>query len=318
MKILVTGSSGFIGRRVVSKLLGRGHHVRVVRHKISQLTENLAGVEELALQGEGFAAEDWKNAVSGCSRVIHLAGLAHILSDIQSGQTDTTFQLANVEYARACCEASVEQDLRRFIFISSVGVHGVNTKLFPFRSDSHIEPHSSYAKSKADAELVLADLAIKSNMELTVIRPPLVYGPDAPGNFGALVRAISSGWPLPLGSLTKNRRSFVGIDNLVDLILTCLEHPAAANEAFLVSDGEDLSTADLLRRLGDAMGRSARIFPFPVGWLALGAAVLDKREMFKSLCGSLQVDIGKTRELLNWEPKVSVDEGLRLAVSKSC
>jgi nucleoside-diphosphate-sugar epimerase len=150
-------------------------------------------------------------------------------------------------------------------------------------------------------------------MALTVIRPPLVYGPGAPGNFGALVRAVERGWPLPLGAVIGNRRSFVAIDNLVDLILTCLDHPAAVNQTFLVSDGEDLSTADLLRRLSEAMGRPARLLPVPVGVLALGAKLMGKSEMFQSLCGSLQVDMSKTLELLGWRPPIGVDEGLKRA-----
>ena len=317
MKILVTGASGFIGRRVVSELLSQGYNVRVVRHKNYHVSTKTLGIEELVLSGLGYISADWKTAVNGCDLILHLAGLAHISCDAKRGAADA-YYLANVEYARACCEAAVEVGARRFIFISSVGVHGWDSKGTPFRAESHLEPHTLYAKSKAVAERILANVISNSSMELTVIRPPLVYGPDAPGSFRALVQAISSGWPLPLGSVTRNRRSFVGIDNLVDLILTCMNNPAAANEAFLVSDGEDLSTFELLKRLSEALGKSARLFPVPVGCLALGAAVLGKGDMFQSLCGSLEVDIGRTCELLNWKPKVSVDEGLRLAVSKSC
>lgn len=151
-------------------------------------------------------------------------------------------------------------------------------------------------------------------MALTVIRPPLVYGPGAPGNFGALVRVLARGWPLPLGLVTHNRRSFVAIDNLVDLIVTCLDHPNAANQTFLVKDGEDLSTADLLRRLGAAMGRPARLLPVPLRLLGLGAKLLGRSEIFQSLCGSLQVDMTKTRELLDWQPPIGVDEGLQRAI----
>ena len=160
----------------------------------------------------------------------------------------------------------------------------------------------------------MKEVSAGTRMELTVLHSPLVYGPGAPGNFGALVRAVRHGWPLPFGKVTQNRRSFVAVDNLVDLIVTCLDHPAAANQTFLVSDGEDLSTADLLCRLGVAMGRPARLLPVPISWLASGARLLHKQVMFQSLCGSLQADISQTRERLGGSPPIDVDEGLKRAV----
>ena len=216
MKILVTGASGFIGRNVVSKLLSQGYHVRVVRHKNYHVSPKTLGIEEVALSGLGYISADWKNAVRDCDLILHLAGLAHI-SDTKKDAVDA-YHLANVEYARACCEAAVKAGARRFMFLSSVGVHGGDSKGLPFCSESQIKPHTLYAKSKAVAERILANVISNSSTELTVIRPPLVYGPEAPGSFGAMVHAISSGWPLPLGSLTRNRRSFVGIDNLVGLL----------------------------------------------------------------------------------------------------
>ena len=203
--------------------------------------------------------------------------------------------------------------------MSSVGVHGGESGARPFHAGCDLAPHTPYARSKADAERAIVEVVSGSDMALTVIRPPLVYGPEAPGNFGALVRAVARGWPLPLGRVSHNRRSFVAIDNLVDLILTCLDHQAAANQIFLVSDGEDLSTVDLLQRLGAAMGRPARLLPVPVGGLVLGAKMLGKSEMLQSLCGSLQVDMGKTQELLGWRPPIGVTEGLKRAVGElSC
>jgi nucleoside-diphosphate-sugar epimerase len=195
-------------------------------------------------------------------------------------------------------------------------VHGATSGVQPIQAESPIKPSTPYASSKAEAEQAIAEVVSGSGMELTVVRPPLVYGSGAPGNFGALVRAIASGLPLPLGSVTKNRRSFVAIDNLVDLIVTCLSHPAAANQTFLVSDGEDISTEDMLRRLATMMGKPARLIPLPVAWLAFGAQRIGKREIFESLCGSLQLDITKTCYLLDWKPPVSLDEGLRRAANK--
>jgi nucleoside-diphosphate-sugar epimerase len=313
MSVLVTGASGFIGSHVIGELLRRSIRVRVALRERTEV--DLPNVDVVYLPGSGTAPTDWAEAVANCSAVIHLAARAHVLPDKYEDPV-RAFRQVNVDYARACGEAAVIAGVQRFIFMSSVGVHGGTSGAQPIQAESPFRPHTPYASSKVEAELVLAGVVHGSDMKLTVIRPPLVYGPGAPGNFGLLVRAVSSSLPLPLGSITNNRRSFVAIDNLVDLIVTCLNHPGAADQTFLVSDGEDISTTDLLRRLALMMGRPARLMPVPVGWLAFGAQLLGKREMFESLCGSLQVNISKTCSLLDWKPPVSVDEGLRRAVQQ--
>jgi nucleoside-diphosphate-sugar epimerase len=164
-----------------------------------------------------------------------------------------------------------------------------------------------------EAEQGLREIAVQTGMEVVIIRPPLVYGPGVKANFLAMMRWLARGVPLPLGAVTHNRRSLVALDNLVDLIVTCITHPAAANQTFLVSDGEDLSTTDLLRRMGLALGKSARLLPVPLALLKLGALLLGKPALVQRLCGSLQVDISKTRQLLGWAPPLSVDEGLKKA-----
>lgn len=315
MTVLVTGASGFIGRHVIGELLRRSIKVRIACRQGTEVELPVDNVEVVYLSGPGISAADWADAVAHCSAVIHLAARAHVLRDRHEDPV-RAFRLANVDYARACGEAAVIAGVQRFIFMSSVGVHGGASGAQPIQAESPFKPHTPYACSKAEAEQVLAAVVHGSDMKMTVIRPPLVYGPGAPGNFGLLVRAVASGLPLPLGSITNNRRSFVAIDNLVDLIVTCLTHPAAANQTFLVSDKDDISTADLLRRLGLMMGKSARLMPVPVAWLAFGATLLGKRGMFQSLCGSLQVDISKTCTLLDWRPPVSVEEGLRRAVQQ--
>ncbi len=267
------------------------------------------------MSGLGVVPADWTDAVAHCSAVIHLAARAHVLRDRHEDPL-RAFRLANVDYSSACGKAAVIAGVQRFIFMSSVGVHGGTSGSETIRSDSRINPHTPYACSKAEAEQALEEVVHGSDMKLTIIRPPLVYGPGAPGNFGLLIRAVAYGLPLPLGSIKNNRRSFVAIDNLVDLILTCLNQPGAADQTFLVSDGEDISTTDLLRRLGLMMRKPARLMPVPVGCLAFVARLLRKQEMFESLCGSLQVDISKTCTLLDWNPPVSVDEGLRRAVQQ--
>ncbi len=313
MYILVTGASGFIGRHLVRELLHRSMNVRVVRREASFPTLSINGAQAVALSGSGGTAADWGNAVARCRAVVHLAARAHALNDYREDSARALYS-ANVEYARACGEAAVKSGVDRFIFLSSVGVHGSLSLGQPFGAESPLVPNTPYARSKVDAEHALVDVMRGTGTALTVIRPPLVYGLDSPGKFGALMRAVACGWPLPLARVTDNRRSIVAIDNLVDLILTCLDHPAAANQNFLVSDGEDISTADLMRRLGKAMGRPARLLPVQLSWLAIGAKLLGKPDLFESLCGSLQVDMGKTRELLGWSPRISVDEGLKRAV----
>jgi nucleoside-diphosphate-sugar epimerase len=313
MTVLITGASGFVGRHVVSELQRRSIQARAAVRTDGTTTLPVAGAELVGLSGPGFAATDWANAVSGCRAVIHLAARAHVVRDAHEDPA-AAFRLANVDFACACAAAAASAGVERFIFMSSVGVHGGQSGTRPFHAGSDLAPHTPYARSKADAERALAEVVRGSGTALTVIRPPLVYGSGAPGNFGAVMRAVERGWPLPLGAVTGNRRSFVAIDNLVDLIVTCLDHPGAANQAFLVSDGEDLSTADLLHRLGSAMEGPARLLPVPVGAIALGAKLLGKPEIFQSLCGSLQVDMNKTRELLGWCPPIGVDEGLKRAV----
>ena len=316
MRVLVTGASGFVGRCLVAELRRRSITTRVVCRPNTESISWSNDLEVGALSGPGYLATDWVNVVSDCDVIIHLAARAHVLREVIEDPAKE-FHLANVDFARACAAAAATAGVERFILMSSAGVHGGASGTQPFHAGSAIAPHTPYADSKANAERTLAKVVNGTGMALTVIRPPLVYGPEAPGNFGALMRAIARGWPLPLGGVTSNRRSFVALDNLVDLIVTCLNHPAAGNQTFLVSDGEDLSTVDLLHRLAAAMGKPAHLFPVPVGWLALAARLLGKQVIFQSLCESLQVDISNTREILDWKPPVSVDEGLRRAIGRT-
>jgi nucleoside-diphosphate-sugar epimerase len=205
--------------------------------------------------------------------------------------------------------------VKRFLFISSIGVNGnINTR--PFTEDDEPNPAEPYALSKWEAEQGLWEIQRETGMEVVIIRPPLVYGPNAPGNFGSLMRWVEKGLPLPLGAID-NQRSLVALDNLVDLIITCIDHPAAANQVFLAGDGEDLSTTELLRGVARAMGKSAHLIPVPPSLLMLGATLLGKKAVAQRLLGSLQVDISKARRLLGWQPPVSVEEGLRRCFDKS-
>ena len=202
----------------------------------------------------------------------------------------------------SCC-------VRRFVFLSSVKVNGEGGSA-AYRETDPPATQDAYGISKHEAEVGLREIAAETDMAVVIIRAPLVYGAGVRANFQALLDAVARGIPLPLGSID-NRRSMVALDNLLDLIVTCIEHPAAANEIFLVSDGDDLSTPDLVRRMARAMGRPSRLIPVPVAVLMAGATLLGKRETARRLCSSLQVDISKTRALLGWTPPISVDEGLR-------
>jgi nucleoside-diphosphate-sugar epimerase len=309
MTTLITGSTGFVGRRLVNTLQSLGRPVRAaVRAPDASLQ-----VPQVVVPSPGTTIDAWRPLVKGCDTVVHLLARAHVMQD-EAPDPLTAFRLVNTEMTKACAAAAAAEGVRRFVFVSSIGVQGNATTTRPIEAQDPLAPHSPYAQSKAEAELALRQLAQAESMEWTVVRPPLVYGPQAPGNMRSLMRALHRHLPLPLACVTDNRRSLVALDNLVDLLITCLDHPAAANQAFLVSDGEDLSTAALLRRLGHAMGRPARLLPVPVGAIALGAKLLGKPEIFQSLCGSLQVDMNKTRELLGWCPPIGVDEGLKRAV----
>ena len=316
MTVLVTGASGFVGRHLVDALLNHNFKVRAVRRKGNHQIISFPNVELVSLSGEGYASDDWTEAMSGCDVVIHLAALAHMPRDARE-LSEHAIQRANIDLALACAASAAKVGVRRFIFMSSAGVHGGLSVKHPINADDNLSPHTSYAKSKALAELKLKESIRFSRMDLTVLRPPLIYGANAPGNFNSLKRAVASGWPLPLGLVTTNRRSFVFVDNLVDLIITCIDHPGAANKSFLVSDGDDVSTATFLRYLGLAMGRPVRLLPFPIGWLALGASLLDKRHIFDSLCGSFQLDINQTRQVLGWSPTYTLSEGLRRCFTTS-
>jgi nucleoside-diphosphate-sugar epimerase len=227
------------------------------------------------------------------------------------------FRLVNVQGTLNLARQAVEAGVKRFVFISSIGVNGAQTALGkPFSEANLPKPHNAYALSKWEAEQGLLRIADETGLEVVIIRPPLVYGLDAPGNFGSLLRSVQRGWPLPLGAVY-NQRSLVALDNLVDFIVTCITHPQAAYQTFLVSDRQDLSITELVRGMAQAAGVPARLLPVPVWALQAGASLLGKGDVVQRLCGNLQLDISKARSLLGWVPPVSVEEGLRRATGSA-
>lgn len=311
VKIAVSGATGFVGRALLSRLIKEKRPaVAFLRNRVGGLLENIdAPVVSLA------DPMSWSFALRGCSAFIHCAGRAHITKGPGRDALDA-FREVNTDLTLTLARSAAAAGVKRFVFVSSIGVNGLTSGPQPFTPLAPVNPQTPYAKSKHEAELGLQSISRETGMEVVVVRPPLVYGADAPGNFGALVALLRRGWPLPLGSVTMNRRSYVALPNLVDLLLTVCEHPDAANQVFLVSDGEDISTADLLRRLAAAMEQPARLLPVPVALLNSGAVMLGRQDLAQRLLADLRIDITMTRRLLGWSPLVSLDEGLKLAVKE--
>jgi UDP-glucose 4-epimerase len=305
-RVLITGGQGFVGKALADGALTQGLTVRVSsRRKFTTTDRRL----EHSQTGDLDPTTDWLDALQRVDTVVHCAARAHVMNDTVSDPL-SAFRTVNVEGTLNLARQAAAAGVRRFVYVSSIGVNGSQTALGKaFSETDKPNPHNAYALSKWESEQSLLRVSDETGLEVVVLRPPLVYGGGAPGNFGALMRAVQHGWPLPFGAIN-NRRSFVALDNLVDLLITCIDHPAAANQTFLAADGEDLSTTELLRRMGLALGRPARLIPVPASLLEAGAALLGRRDMAQRLCGSLQVDISKARTLLGWNPPISVDEGL--------
>lgn len=305
MKVLVTGSNGFIGKALCHRIAADGYSL------VSGVRANIENTTDVVSYGDITGNTNWSDALRSCESVVHLAGRAHVLRDTESDPL-AKYRTVNADGTLNLARQAAEAGVQRFVFISSIGVNGAESFQTPFTEKDIPSPCSHYAISKYETELGLLAIAKKTSMEIVTIRPPLVYGPGAPGNFSSLVRWLTRGIPLPLGGFN-NRRSLVALDNLVDLIVTCLRHPAAANQIFLVSDDEDLSTADLLQRIGAALGRPVRLLHVHPVLLHWGARLLGKDDMAQRLLGNLQVDITKAKNLLDWNPPLNVDEGLRKA-----
>ncbi len=310
MRVVLTGSAGFVGRSLLTALVDAGHIVTpVVRCATTVLDPRARPFVTVDLATE----IDWLPIVQGQDVVVHAAARVHVISDTEADPM-AAFRRVNTTATLRLAHAAAQAGVRRFIFLSTIKVNGEETLPgCPFTAQDIAQPSDPYAVSKHEAETGLRQIGTRSGMEIVVVRPPLVYGPGVQGNFATMLRWLRRGVPLPLASVTGNRRSLVALGNLVDLLVQCVDMPAAANQVFLVSDGEDLSTAVLLRRLAAALGCRSRLFPVPTGVLSMLGRVLGRRATVQRLCGNLQVDIGHTRRQLGWAPPMGVDDGLRRA-----
>jgi len=323
MTVLVTGATGFVGKALILDLLSKAFEVKALVRQWSVAVP--LAVEQIVVGDFADLALDdsysfLTKAFNGVQVVVHTAALAHVMGD------DVSNQLA--EFRKINCDASLilarwaaGSDVRRFIFLSSIAVNGNNNQK-PFTENDSPNPHNSYALSKYETEQGLSALAKETGMEVVIIRPPLVYGANAPGNFGSLVKWMNRPVPLPFAAI-HNQRSLVALDNVVNFISLCSDREIssnAANQVFLISDGEDVSTTQLLRKVGQALNHhspsslKAWLVPFPVSIMMFFAKILGRRNMANGLFGSLQIDSSKARDLLGWEPVVSMDEQLRIMV----
>ena len=302
ISVLLTGATGFIGHRL-SIVLPNDFNLRLVFRNTPVIPPS-----------SDFVICDYNNvstlstALKNIDVVVHCVGRAHLLNQNNNHQIEE-FRKVNVEITIRLAHAAAKAGVKRFIFLSSIGVNGrLTTK--PFTEDDTPLPEQDYAVSKLEAEIALQEIALSSGMEVVIVRPPLVYGPGAPGNFAKLIKWLNRNIPLPFGAIY-NKRSFIALDNLVDFIITCIRHPAAANQVFLVSDNIDLSTTEFLNRISSSLGKSSRLYPVNQKILELCLRLLGKKDLAQRLCGSLQIDISKAKKLLNWTPPVSIDTQLK-------
>lgn len=309
MPLLVTGASGFVGRNLVRHLLGAGHLV------VAGATRNpawqLPGARRFGAPELGPDA-DWRDVLCGVDCVVHCAGLAH---EAGRGASLEAFRRVNALGTESLADQAAQAGVRRLIFLSSVAVHG-RYRGRAFCETDELAPEGAYALSKHEAELRLREVSSRTGLEVVIVRPPLIHGPQAPGNFGRLLWLARSRVPLPLAGV-HNRRSLIGVDNLASLLVRCIHHERAANETFLVSDGEDVSTASMIRMLRAAMGRGAGLWPMPARLVATAAEVFGRRALYEKVCGDLTVDVSKVVDRLDWVAPLSVTEGMYRAVHGS-
>lgn len=314
-RVLITGGTGFVGGHLLKHLATLARYPLRASVRNPDQADHLKSLGcEVIHIGELSGITDWRAALTGVDCVIHCAGYAH---EKKPGAESAHYhEEITVRGTLNLAQQAAAAGVKKFIFLSSIKVNGEATAPGQaFTAEDTPRPTTAYGQAKYQAELGLQEIARATGMAVVIIRPCLIYGPGAKANMSALMKCVAAGIPLPLGAVS-NKRSFLSIDNLIHFILTCMTHPRAANEIFLASDGQDLSTPELITEIASAMGRKARLFSIPSGWLKSAAVILGRRNLYERLCGSLCVDLTKTKMLLDWEPPISVQRSMEKAIQK--
>ncbi len=307
MRILITGANGFVGEALCARLAGVGHSVQAA-------VRTSSGLSDETVVGSIDDVTDWKHIVSGCGAVVHLAARVHVMHDSAEDPL-ALYRVTNTEATLNLARQAAQAGVKRFVFISTIKVNGEGRDA-PYRETDTPAPEDAYAISKWEAEQGLLRIAEETELEVVILRPPLVYGPGVKANFLRLMQGVQKGWPLPLGAI-RNKRSLLYLGNFVDAIRVCVEHPAAAGQTFLLDDGQAVSTPELIHAVARAMDRPARMISVPMGVLQLAGALLGKRAAVARLTGSLWVDSSLIRTRLGWMPPYSMDAGLAATVASS-
>jgi nucleoside-diphosphate-sugar epimerase len=309
MKILVTGATGFIGNKLCQALSMRGDAVVAVTKKQVNIDNNITVINKVLSK-----ETDWQDCLKDIDVVIHLAGRAHVMKDVSENPYQAYADI-NIHATKHLAEQAALSGVKRFIFLSSVKVNGERTNADAFNESDIPQPEDDYGKTKYEAEKALNQVSKDTEIEVVIIRPPLVYGEGVKANFKSLIKLAQLNIPLPFGGIY-NKRSLVYIENLIDFILLCTHHPSAANQTFLISDDEDVSTSQLIKHIKDASGKRHLLLPIPQSWLRFMFKLIGKSALSDRLCANLQVDITKAKTLLNWKPPYTFKEGIERTVSR--